>query len=352
MKQTYSLCQLLFLLLGLTFLASCEKEKDDDNRPEENIDYGNGVIIGCEGGFNKGNADIFYYDYPSQTVGDELFKLKNGYPMGDVLQSIAEIDGSYYMVINNSQKITVINPNKLNRTADIKGFPSPRYIMKVPNTDKAYVTNYFSNELSIVDLKQNKIIKRINIGYYGEQLQIIQNKAFICCVKSNKVYVVDCKEDKVLDSITVGEEPQWCVLDKNDKLFVLCNYYNRTRPCELFLIEPSDFTVKKKITFQSSLQSPSRLAINGTRDTLYWIDRDVFRMGIFEDRLPFQPFYKAKPKANLYSIGIDPKNGDILVSDAKDYSSRGTVDVLNSQGIRTDSIRVGVIPSSFLFTHF
>lgn len=61
-----------------------------------------------------------------------------------------------YIVVNNSGKIEVCNPTNLLRVATITGFTSPRFIVPV-SASKAYVSDYISNSISIVNLVNNTV---------------------------------------------------------------------------------------------------------------------------------------------------------------------------------------------------
>ena len=51
----------------------------------------------------------------------------------------------------------------------------------------------------------------------------------------------------------------------------------------------------------------------------------------------------------LYKIAVDPENGDIYVSDAKNYMVDGTVYRYTSDGLLLSSFSAGICPSFMLF---
>jgi hypothetical protein len=57
----------------------------------------------------------------------------------------------------------------------------------------------------------------------------------------------------------------------------------------------------------------------------------------------------AEPQGMLYNMAIEPKTGDIYVTDAKNYMMNGTVYRYSNDGVLLSSFEAGVIPSAMLF---
>ena len=51
----------------------------------------------------------------------------------------------------------------------------------------------------------------------------------------------------------------------------------------------------------------------------------------------------------FYNMAVDPKTGDIYVTDAKNYSMNGTVYRYSNDGVLLNSFEAGIIPSAMLF---
>ena len=134
------------------------------------------------------------------------------------------LSGDYaYIVVNNSGKIEVTDPNTLKSTGTITGLNSPRNILFI-NSLKAYVTSLYSKEIAIVNLATNSITGSINIRRTSEAVLKIGDKAYISCwVSGFEIMVVNTITDQVIDSIIVGHEPESMALDKNDNIWVLCS---------------------------------------------------------------------------------------------------------------------------------
>ena len=100
--------------------------------------------------------------------------------------------------------------------------------------------------------------------------------------------------------------------------------------------------------FTNNTENPWRLKMNGSNDTLYFLNNGVFRMAISETTLPASVFI-AQDGRNFYGIGINPHNGNIYIADAIDYVQRGKIYIYHPNGTQMDSFLAGIIPGDFYF---
>ncbi|MGQ0827812.1 MAG: DUF5074 domain-containing protein [Bacteroidota bacterium] len=344
-------CKLFFLLsvfwLGL---SSCRKDKPEDFvQPIPVISNNGGVYITNEGNFQFGNAKISYYDFESGVSTEDLFKPANNRPLGDVCQSMCFFNRKAYLIINNSNKIEVVDPKSFVVSSTITGLVSPRYFLPVSN-NKAYVTDFKANAISIIDLNNNVVTGNIPCFGWTEELVLAYGKVFIVNHNSNKVYVINTLTDAINDSISVGYASNSIREDKNGKLWVTCsgNPANNIFPT-IHRINPINNQVELSITFANLSDNPYKLDINGSLDVLYYIaDAGVYQLPITATTISSFPLIP-KGSYNFYGIGIDPNDGTIYVADAVDYVQRGVILRYQSNGTFIDSFTAGIIPGDFYF---
>ncbi|MFC2129224.1 DUF5074 domain-containing protein [Bacteroidota bacterium] len=347
---------LLFFLFSLLIL-SCT-----DPFPEK-IDYneGSGVFICNEGNMTFGNASLSFYDPMLEIVKNQVFYNTNEFPVGDVLQSMTIIDSLGYLMINNSGKIFVLNTSTMLHVATIPGLTSPRYMLPV-NKNTAYISDLYSDHITIFDPHTYKITGTIDLYNSSEEMMLFEGFAYVCSWSfNNKVYKIETTSHTVSDSIEVAMQPNSIVLDKNDKIWVLSDGGYPGMPGSespaLSCIDPETFTISKVFVLPYALSSPTELTINPAGDTLYYINNTsedtrilngVYAHSIGADVLSTDPLIPSSGRL-FYGLGCDPKTGAIYVSDAIDHIQKGWIFRYTSGGSILDSSKVDIIPGEFCF---
>ncbi len=91
---------------------------------------------------------------------------------------------------------------------------------------------------------------------------------------------------------------------------------------------------------------PSEVQLNGARDTLYWINRDVWRMDVTASRVPVRPFLEHRD-TEYYGLTVNPAGGEVYVADTVDYQQQGMIYRYSPEGELIDEFYVGIIPGAF-----
>ena len=333
-------------LLAITILFSSCKKDSPKQTSTNGKTFSNGVFVVCEGNFTYGNAGVSFYHRDTKQTETNIFQTINGYPLGDVFESMYGDGSHYFLVVNNSQKIEVVDASTFKTTTSITGFNSPRYYL--PYNEKAFVSDIGANGVWVIG-SDMKIKSKIPASGWTEQMVIFNNELFVTKVKNGYcVLVIDPVNEKITDSIPVGEEPQWIVKDKEDKLWVLTNAYRKTKPANLHRIDPATHKVLLTLTFPSTTDAPTRLKLNATMDSVLFLDNGIYRMGIDETSLPAQPLIKPGVH-KYYGLGIDNATGIIYGSDALDFTQPGIVFRYRADGTPLDSFRTDPGPGDFYF---
>ena len=348
---------LLFLLL-FGMIISCKK---DDNFGEVNTnpsEYSGskGVFIVNEGNFGQANGSISFLDTDSLKMGNDIFSHANGRPVGDVPISMAIIEDYVWIVVNNSARIEICKVEDMISVGSISDLTSPRFLLPLPG-NKAYVSDFYSSEITIINTSTHSISGAIDIGHSSEKMILAAGKVFVTFwsnynfpgLENNQIVVIDPMSDEVVNNIQVGKEPNSMVIDKNGGLWILCSggYAGEEKP-SLWRIDPTNLQIEGSIYFNDVNQSPDNLCINGTRDTLCFLNRGIFSMAVEADPLPTTALIPEEGSL-FYSLAIDPGTSIIYATDAIDYQQRGLVLRYRPDGMLIDSFRGGVIPGMFEF---
>ena len=146
----------LFIVFIIPLFFSCIKDKPQDSiQPQVQLSTAKKVYIINEGNFGSGNASVSLYDTGNDALIENFYQTQNTIlpTLGDVAQSLSFINDKFYLVVNNSGKISVCD-NQFKKITQITNLSSPRYLLPVTN-QKAYVSDYNANAISIIDLNSN-----------------------------------------------------------------------------------------------------------------------------------------------------------------------------------------------------
>ncbi len=344
-----------YFLPGITFsflllLVSCKKDVPPV-KPADNVTAGGSgfVYVLNEGNYMSSNASVTRLNLTDGAVVSDYYKTQNNNSsVGDVLQSVYLHNNKYYLVLNNSGKITVADKFSFGNVGTISGLTSPRYFLPVSN-NKAFVTDLYANAVSVIDLVSNTKTGSIALGGWTEQLVLSYGNVFVTNMTSSYVYVINPATNALTDSVYVGYASGSIAEDKNGKLWVLCSGdASQNFPAMLTRLDPISKSVDTSFQFPSSVNSPFKMRMNGAKDELFYIDHDgVYKMNI-NGTLPLSPFI---PEGNriFYGLGIDPQDGTVYAADVIDYNQNGKIYRYNSNGNPIDNFSAGIIPGDFFF---
>jgi hypothetical protein len=248
--------------------------------------------------------------------------------------------------VNNSDKILVCD-NQFKKVAQIKGLGSPRYLLPITN-QKAYVSDYQSNAISVVDLNLKVKTASIPCSGWTEKMVLVYNKAFVTNVTRQYIYVVNTVSDLIFDSVLVGIDAASIVMDKQDKIWVLsAGDKKQSILARLSRINPLTNQIEISFSFNNG-DAPRNLCLNKTKDTLYFLNNDVYRMAISEINLPSSSFIN-KGNKNFYGLGVNPNDYNIYAADALDYSQKSNIYIFDSYGNEKSVFKAGINANGFYF---
>jgi len=332
-----------FAAISSFLLTSCDPETEG---PDVDVNsFTNGVFILNEGNFQGGNASLSFFNKFNDTVTNDVFEAVNGIPLGDVAQSMVVRGDKGYIVVNNSGKIEAVSLADLRSTATLSGLSSPRFVAFVSNT-KAYVTDLYSNTITIFNPETMTATGTIATNGWTEEIVVLDGSAYVAAAGSDQLYRINTTTDAITDSLFIGEEPASLTVDANGKLWVLTTGGYQLEQPKLVRINPSSLAIEQTLTFPSIMNYPGSLMTNAAGNTLYYLDGGVYAMDIAATTLPSSPLVAGY----YYKIGVDKTESILYVTDPLDYNSNGKVYRYSLAGAPIDTLSVEVIPSNFCFT--
>lgn len=366
-------------------LYACDKSEDF---PTE---LGHGeveAIVLNEGriGTNMGAISVVY---KNGTVSPDIFRTVNNRPLGDVAQSITKINGKYFVALNNSKKIEIVNPLTFQSEGTILYTQAglPRQIVPISDTT-AVVSDLLANNVANVDLP-SQLVRIRTVPPYGEPLEYIripkwieymevaENKLFGMTAKG--LYVFDTNNltqegSRVIREVYNDEITKTCKMlkDKKGRIWALMNGHDNTRITGILLkcIDPK--TEKVIASYQLPFVKKSeakegdvigvisynRTDIDATQTLIYFNVRtyqpdspNQYQQSVYTlntDDGTFKLHRHLPGVSMMYGCGVSPE-GEVYICDCLDYSAqRGYIRHYKADG-EVESFRVGVYPSQVYF---
>lgn len=361
-------------------LASCDKP----GMPYPDGVLGDGdieALVLNEGLINT-NAGAISVIYKDSTVVVDAFQDVNHRPMGDVAQSITLINGKYFVAMNNSKKIEVVNPVTFKSEGTIlytqAGYP--RQIVPISETE-AVVSDLNRQLVRIRTVAPyGKPLEYISIPRWVEYLVVAENKVF--GMTQGGLYVFDANNinkeyARVIKDIYNEEYTKTCrmLIDKDGIIWGLMHQKRSGVVTGVTLkgVDPKREKVVKSYTLpigDSSSQTPGEIIgyINYNRTDIdptgTWIyfnvktrateknakgekeQQSVYRMNVTTGE--FEHYYDLPGVGMMYGFAVSPE-GDVYLCDCLDYTAqRGYIRHYLKDGRRA-SHKVGVYPGQVYF---
>ena len=272
------------------------------------------------------------------------------------MQSMSIIDENAFIIVNNSSKVEVASIDSMISVGTIENISSPRYIVKVSNT-KAYISDWGSNSIHVLDLNNLEVLSTISVGNGPEKMIFSNGYVYVCNVGGwgyeKTISVIDAENDIVTNTIEVGDKPNSIVSDINENIWVLCGGFteydanwNVISQTAGSLVKITGNSVISTLNFQVG-NSPSDLIINENGTSLFYSDgswsKNVYKFNITDLELPNSPVISR----NFYGLGYN--DGYIYGTDAVDYVQNGWSYKYTESGTVVDSVQVGIIPGDYCF---
>ena len=336
---------ILFLVSAIICYGACKPPvKESDPLPAL---LNQGIYIVNEGNFMSGNGSVSFYDSATNKVTQDLFFLKNNKPAGDVCQSLSFYNNQFYLVVNNSSKIELLNEEFIN-TKTITGLTSPRYITFASN-QKGYITDLYAKGVSVFNTVSGVIEKKIDIPYWTEEILHYSDTLYVTSPSSRYLYLIDSKTDNLKDSIDIGFGSSSITQDENKLLWILCDgkESNSILP-SIICINPVNRQIVRTIKAADYSSFASKIHFNPIDKNIYWIDGGgISTLNTTATGASKTLAIDSKGR-NFYGLTINPVTGDILVSDAGDFSQRSTIYIYSKNHVEKNVFQAGLISGYIL----
>lgn len=337
--------------------TSCSEDNDPEPIDDtQNIYNTGGYFVVNEGAWGNNDGSISYIN-TSDELTNYIYEDANSAPLGDVVQSLTIADDKALIIVNNSQKVEIVNLNDFSSSSTITDLSYPRYGLYLGN-DKVYVTNGSSaGDVKIINPSSGTVTGTITVGQGPERLLQTNNNVYVVngggWGHDSTVSVITPSTDAVSTTITVGDNPKDLVVDANDNLWVVCSGYTEydlnynvvsETNSELYKIDPSTNAVIDHFVIGELSDHVSSLEISEDGQTLYFDNNGIRSLSISAT----SDNSTSLVDGSFYGFSVNPDNGNIFVS-SFDFVSASTLYEYSSTGTFIDSNTVGIGANSVVF---
>lgn len=347
----------MLLVLLCISLFGCKKESPNpENCPDSPISklsvrsqgdtslhFESGMYVLNEGTFTFGNASITYYDPETRQLVQDAFSTANGRGIGDVLQSAQKDEDRMWCVVNNSQKIELVDIHSLQSVSIFAGFGAPRYATIY--NGYLVVTELFGAGVWQMDTSVGCIEKHFETGGWTEFLVRDANGDLYTSLRPalnddvTQPAILKLDESGItsfaLPSIPLG------FIEASD-YFVLLDEQDGNGQYRIAAINLMTGNLDVLVEIDS-LPAPPIAFTSGWGGEAYFLSGGLWRFdGMSATRV-------VTKTGTWYGMAVDQSRKELYLFDAGDYVSRGMAYRLNSNYQVIDSFETGVIPNSAIF---
>ena len=334
-----------------------------------------GMYLLNEGNMGSNKATIDYLDFCNGTYIRNIYGERNPNvvkELGDVGNDIQIYGNRLYAVINCSHKVEVMDARTCRRIGQVD-IPNCRYINF--HEGKAYVSSYVG-PVSIdpnaqlgavfeIDTATLQITRKVTVGYQPEELiihdehiYVVNSGGYRAPYYDSTMSVISLKDFRQVQKISVCINPHRLRKDQYNQLWITSRGDHKGIQPQLTCFQPLHPTPNTLHHI-----SPSEMVILG--DSMYyygthWNEQtmsNTITYGVIDiqDSEPQSSSFitdgTEKEIKIPYGIQVNPYNGDIYVTDAKNYVSSGQLHCYSREGKRKWSVRTGDIPAHMCFAY-
>lgn len=332
---------ILLVTLLVAGLASCKKDKDAAKAPSVTA----GVYVLCEGLANKNNSMLSFYSYSTTTASTDFFaKANGGTGLGDTGNDMVVYGGKMYIVMNVSSVVTVAEVHTGLKIKNIDftnpgGAPrQPRYV--IPYKTKILVSDW-DGKVAVIDTASLNIEKDINLGatnleqmvILGDKLYVVNSGALNYVKNDSTVSEINLNTMTETRKITVGYNPGYMTADEAGNLYISCGPDYNTGALKARLVKLS--TTTNSVVKVADTSVGRIKYYNGFLYAASSYDgvKTVRKLSTTDFSQQSPNFVTEGPAImNPYNVNINPDNGDVYVTDAKDYKTSGEVFCFDKNG--------------------
>lgn len=353
MRTNWILC----LFASAALLTACKKEEEPQIEEPLFEDYASGAYMVNEGSFLANNASLTHVSNAGVVTNDVYYQA-NGVELGDVFQSFTVIGDRGFAVLNNSQKIEVVDLKTMANVGTLAGLDYPRYMVASGNNTAYLSDGSFAGSLKIINTQTLAITGSVAVGTGPNQLLARNNEVWVCNEGGfgldSTISVVSSTSNSVTDVIEVGHRPADIVSDALGNIWVLCageTYYDLNwavsghSPSRLFRIDATTREVVSSVQVGQLGDHPRQLEVSPDGTTLYYELSGIYKLDVLNGDMPGVQIV-ASPRS---ALSVHPVTGEVWCASISDYTNPSQVYVYSVSGTLLKTYAAGIATNGVVF---
>jgi hypothetical protein len=356
-------------------MASCGKDNGID--PDGKEDVSATFYLLNEGGSGANNASLSVFDAKSGALTNDVFATVNGKSLGDVGNDIIVAGDMVVMAINGSNIIQFcsLDGKALKQTESV---PNVRKLVYDKPTGALYATSYASDGyVAKIDLNSGKVESTVAVGYEPEGLAVYGGKLFVANSGGysymgghgyeETISVIDLASMKETKKVKTGMLNLYGAFLQNEKhpRYILVNaagdYMSNPAGSMIFdcetesVVAKFDFPATYAAQYDGVFYTIGSTFNFSTYETTYSCNRIDISSGVPAVSEGLAPdggsatdgiVTAVKSMTAPFGIFISAE-GEVFVSDAGSYNTRGTLSRFSREGKLIATYVTGVCPGHF-----
>lgn len=352
----------LFYLFFVTFFVACDDLNDKTVSiafPENTNEIGRLFVL-SEGLYNQNNSTLCCIDFTNRTIETNFFEKINKRGLGDTANDMKRYGNQLWIVVNGSSQIEIINlatGKSLKQILLIDNGKNrlPRYVTYWEG--KAYVC-CFDGTVAQIDTTSLEVEDYLTCGRNPDGIGAVNGKLYISNsggldfpTYDSTVSVIDLATKQEIKKINVGINPYKLEVDNEGDVYVVSRGNNLDIKPKWYRIDSKSDEV---VQIFNDLPVVNFVIHNDTAYLYnfdfvtndYWIKSfNCKTEQIIRDHFITDDTVIERP----YSIYAHPVNGNIYITDAKNYTSNGDLFCFDKNGkLRYDIKGIGLNPNAVL----
>ncbi|UKB80788.1 YncE family protein [Chryseobacterium sp. MEBOG07] len=340
MKIT-KLLTVLFAVVLLFNISSCSSDSAEFEMSP--ITYQNGYFISNEGNFNSQGAKVTFLTRDLSLKQDDVYGYNNNKDiLGDVLQTIGLNGNKAYLVINNSNKIVVVDRYTFKRVGVITDqIDNPRGITFTNGFIYVTNTNFTANTKSVTKYKISDLsfVSKINMTEVSDKAVEAGGNVFIQNASSgfgNKITYINTSNDAKTE-IAVPNGSVNNTISYNSNVYTISS-----TAADSYIYKITGTGTMTPVITLTGIPNATNLQIDN--DKIYFSSGNkVYTTSLATPAIPTTPLLTAADGGPYFTLyGFNVIDGRIFASDVKKFTENSEMVVYSAAtGSKIMSVTTG-----------